>query len=76
MEELFLSSFLACDKLNIVDKKQVGLAVTLSEAFNCASLNSFDQLICEIIALYVNDVELVELLSDFGSNGTADQEAE
>ena len=50
VKEFFLRAFLAAEKLNVVDQKQIGLAITLSEFYQIAVLNRVDEFVDEQFA--------------------------
>src|ERR1700730_13381570 len=50
VKEFFLRAFLAAEKLNVVDEKKIGLAITLAEFHQIAVLNRVDELVDEKFA--------------------------
>src|SRR3984893_17792053 len=50
VKEFFLRPFFAAEKLNIVDKKKIGLAITLAEFYQIAVLDRVDELVDEKFA--------------------------
>ena len=65
MEKFLLRSLLACDKLNIVDEKQVGHAVFAAEGLDVSLLNGGDELIRKILSFDINNAKArVTLIND------------
>jgi len=56
VEELFLSLFLAFEKLDVVDQKDVDVTVTVSEVVGLVVLDRVDELVGEGLARDVNDL--------------------
>ena len=56
MEKFLLRRFLAGDKLNIVNQKQIGVAVFIAEFIVPAFLQGSNQFICKLITLDIDDV--------------------
>src|SRR5205823_3002594 len=56
MKEFFLRTFLAAEKLNIVDTKQVRLAIPLAEFDQVIVLDCVDELVDEQLARKINDL--------------------
>ena len=50
VEKFLLRTFLAAEKLNVVDQKQVGLAIALAEFDQVIVLNRIDELVDEKLA--------------------------
>ena len=67
MEKFLLRRFLAGDKLNIVNQKQIGVAVFIAELIVPALLQGGNQLVCKLIALDIDDIIAgVVLMHDAG----------
>ena len=56
MEKFLLRGVLACDELDIVHEEEVGVAVFVTELEVLAAADGVDQLVCELVALDVDDV--------------------
>ena len=50
VKEFFLRAFFAAEKLNVVDEKKIGLAITLAEFHQIAVLDRVDELVDEKFA--------------------------
>ena len=68
VEKLLLSCLLSGDELYIIDEEEVDVAVFHAEFLARAVLYGFEQLVCELVALYVGDlrcgVGLADILAD------------
>ena len=56
VEKLLLSCLLSGDELYIIDEEEVDVAVFHAEFLARAVLYGFEQLVCELVALYVGDL--------------------
>src|SRR4029077_17262685 len=50
VKEFFLRAFFAAEKLNVIDEKKIGLAITLAEFHQIAVLDRVDELVDEKFA--------------------------
>ena len=68
MEELFLGTFLSDDKLYIIDKKNINVAVFVPELFILVVLEGVDQLIGELLGRHIQyskiGLHLYDMMSD------------
>ena len=64
VEEFLLSGGLSRDELNIVDQKNVAAAVLVAELVCHLRRKSLNELSCEILALYVDDLYVRLLFLD------------
>ena len=69
VEEFLLCLLLAGDKLNIVNQKQVGIAVFVAEFKVFTAADRFDEFIDKLIALDIDDVVIRMLLLDAVGDG-------
>ena len=69
VEKFLLRRVLAGDKLNVVDQKQVGVAVFVAELEVFAGTHRFNKFVGELVALDVNDVVFGVLLLDAVGDG-------
>ena len=67
VEELFLRRLFSGDELNVVDQKNVGVAVMLTEPVLRPVLKTRDQIVGEILALSVDDLAVWIVPFDLGS---------
>ena len=68
MKKLLLGRFLTTDELYVVDEKNVRVAVFLTKFLRLRHLDGFNQLICKIVAFYVEDVDIGVVLFNIVSN--------
>ena len=69
MEKFLLRGVLACDELDIVHEEEVGVAVFVTELEVLAAADGVDQLVCELVALDVDDVIVRVLALDLVGDG-------
>ena len=69
MEKFLLRGVLARDELDIVHEKEVGVAVFVTELEVLAAADGVDQLVCELVALDVDDVIVRVLALDLVGDG-------
>ena len=69
MEKFLLRGVLARDELNIVHEEEVGVAVFVTELEVLAAADGVDQLVCELVALDVDDVIVRVLALDLVGDG-------
>src|SRR5262245_6340811 len=64
MKEFLLRPLLASEKLNVVDQKKVGLAITLSEFDQIAVLDRIDELVDEQLTRDVDNLHVLLFCPD------------
>ena len=69
MEKFLLRGVLARDELDIVHEEEVGVAVFVTELEVLAAADGVDQLVCELVALDVDDVIVRVLALDLVGDG-------
>src|SRR5439155_3966714 len=69
VKEFFLRTFLAAQKLNVVDQKQIGLTITLSEFDKVTVLDRVDELVDEKFARKINHLGVFFLRQDVLADG-------
>ena len=69
MEKFLLRGVLARDELNIVHEEEVGVAVFVTELEVLAAADGVDQLVCELVALDIDDVIVRVLALDLVGDG-------
>src|SRR5215510_6039479 len=69
MKKFLLRSLLASQKLNVVNQKKIGLAITLSEFDQIAVLDRVDELVDEQFARHVDYLHVLPFCPDELANG-------
>src|SRR5450755_2750947 len=58
VKKFFLRTFLAAEKLDVVDQEQIGLAITFSKFHQRAVLNRVDEIVDEKLAGKIHDLRV------------------